>query len=115
MSRVYFAICGFLLASPAFSSDCLDDSRQVLFSAEEAFRAELARYPLLPEEEQHDLLSQYAQTKDREVANKLVQHNLRLVFKIASRYRRRHAGHFMDLVQEGSLGLFEAVKRYRTR
>ena len=102
---VIFCLC----ASPAFSESCGEDSR-MLFS-ESAFRREVDRYPPLPEEEQRELFSEYAQTKDREVAHKLVRHNLRIVLKVALRYRH-YKGLFMDLVQEGNIGLLKSIKKF---
>ena len=48
---------------------------------------------------------------DREAARKLVVHNLRLVVAIAYQYRRAWAN-ILDLFQEGSVGVMEAVKRW---
>ena len=46
------------------------------------------------------------------MAHQLVLHNLRIVWKIASVYRESYSGHFMDIVHEGVLGLFEAVEKF---
>ena len=48
---------------------------------------------------------------DMNAARKLVVHNLRLVISIAYQYRRAWAN-ILDLFQEGSVGLMEAVKRW---
>jgi RNA polymerase sigma-32 factor len=48
---------------------------------------------------------------DAEAARKLVVHNLRLVVAIAYQYRRAWAN-ILDLFQEGSVGVMEAVKRW---
>jgi RNA polymerase sigma-32 factor len=53
----------------------------------------------------------YRETGDVEAAYKLVASNLRLVVKIAHEYRRS-AFHLLDLVQEGNMGLMQAVKKY---
>ena len=44
-------------------------------------------------------------------ARKLITANLRLVVKIAQEYRRAHRN-LLDLIQEGNLGLIQAVQRY---
>ncbi|HEY6100926.1 MAG TPA: RNA polymerase factor sigma-32 [Anaeromyxobacter sp.] len=76
-----------------------------------AYMAEVARHPVLSREEEHDLAVKYRDTGDVEAAYKLVASNLRLVVKIAHEYRRT-AFHLLDLVQEGNMGLMQAVKKY---
>ena len=53
----------------------------------------------------------FSQTQDAAAAARLVTSNLRLVVKIAYEYRRAYKN-IMDLVQEGNIGLMQAVKRY---
>ncbi len=72
---------------------------------------EIRRYPLLSREEEHELAVRYAETGDPAAARRLVTANLRLVVKIAHEYRRAHRN-LLDLVQEGNLGLLQAVKKY---
>ena len=72
---------------------------------------EIRRYPLLTREEEHELAVRYTKTGDVEAARRLVTANLRLVVKIAHEYRRAHRN-LLDLVQEGNLGLVQAVKKY---
>ncbi len=76
-----------------------------------AYMAEVARHPLLSREEEHELALRYSETGDVDAAYKLVASNLRLVVKIAHEYRRS-AFHLLDLVQEGNMGLMQAVKKY---
>jgi RNA polymerase sigma-32 factor len=76
-----------------------------------AYMAEVARHPLLSREEEHALAVRYAETGDVDAAYRLVASNLRLVVKIAHEYRRT-AFQLLDLVQEGNLGLMQAVKKY---
>jgi RNA polymerase sigma-32 factor len=76
-----------------------------------AYLAEIARHPVLSREEEHELAVRYHETGDVEAAYKLVAANLRLVVKIANEYRRA-AFQILDLVQEGNLGLMQAVKKY---
>lgn len=77
----------------------------------QAYMAEVSRHPVLPAAEQHDLAVKFASTGDVEAAAALVTSNLRLVVKIAYEYRRAHKN-LMDLIQEGNIGLMQAVKRY---
>jgi RNA polymerase sigma-32 factor len=77
----------------------------------ERFLAEVRRYPRLTDEEERVLGKAVRETGDREAARKLVVHNLRLVVAIAYQYRRAWAN-ILDLFQEGSVGVMEAVKRW---
>jgi len=75
------------------------------------YLAEIRRYPLLSREEEHRLAVQYREEKDIEAAYRLVTANLRLVVLIAREYQ--HAVRtLLDLVQEGNIGLMEAVKKF---
>ncbi|MCC6999683.1 MAG: RNA polymerase factor sigma-32 [Deltaproteobacteria bacterium] len=76
-----------------------------------AYMSELRRYPLLTREEEHELAVKYVKTGDVVAARRLVTANLRLVVKIAHEYRRSYKN-VLDLVQEGNLGLLQAVKKY---
>ena len=88
-------------------------SNRELLSADELTRylAEVRRYPLLDREEERRLAENYYHDGDRESAKRLVTGNLRLVVKIAKQYRRAWVN-IMDLIQEGNIGLGEAVKRF---
>jgi RNA polymerase sigma-32 factor len=76
-----------------------------------AYMAEVARHPVLSRDEEHALAVRYRETGDVDAAYKLVASNLRLVVKIAHEYRRT-AFQLLDLVQEGNMGLMQAVKKY---
>lgn len=75
------------------------------------YMREVQRHPLLSVEETHALAVKYSETQDVDAAARLVTANLRLVVKIAYEYRRAYRN-MMDLVQEGNIGLMQAVKRY---
>jgi len=72
---------------------------------------EVQRHSLLTPDEEHNLAVKYVGTGDVAAAARLVTANLRLVVKIAYEYRRAYKN-IMDLVQEGNIGLMQAVKRY---
>ena len=72
---------------------------------------EIRRIPLLSREEEHELAAEFVKTQDPEIARRLVTANLRLVVKIAHEYRRAYRN-LLDLVQEGNVGLMQAVKKY---
>jgi RNA polymerase sigma-32 factor len=65
----------------------------------------------LTREDEHACASEYARTKSAHLARKLITSNMRLVAKIAYGYRRPHC-EMADLIQEGNLGLVQAVLRY---
>jgi RNA polymerase sigma-32 factor len=77
----------------------------------DAYLHDLRRHPLLSRDEEHELAIAYARTQALEPARKLVTANLRLVVRIAQEYRRAHRN-LLDLIQEGNLGLIQAVQRY---
>lgn len=72
---------------------------------------ETKRYPLLSREEEHELAVRLVEHGDSAAARKLVEANLRLVVKIAYEYRRAHQN-LLDMVQEGNVGLMQAVSKY---
>ena len=72
---------------------------------------EVQRHPLLSPEETQALAVKFVGTQDAAAAASLVTANLRLVVKIAYEYRRAYKN-IMDLIQEGNIGLMQAVKRY---
>jgi len=78
----------------------------------QAYLAEVRRIPLLTPEEEKALSVRYRETGDRAIAYNLVTANLRLVVKIALDYQRQWMLNLMDLIQEGNLGLMQAVKNF---
>jgi RNA polymerase sigma-32 factor len=72
---------------------------------------DIRRYPLLSRDEELALAKRLVETGDVEAARRLVTSNLRLVVKIAHEYRRAHRN-LLDLIQEGNVGLVQAVKKY---
>jgi RNA polymerase sigma-32 factor len=60
---------------------------------------------------QHDLAVKYYEEEDEWAARMLVVTNLRLVVKIAREYRRQRTD-FFELIQEGNVGLSEAITRF---
>jgi RNA polymerase sigma-32 factor len=76
-----------------------------------AYMSQLRHHAPISREEEHDLAVRWVEEGDLEAAKKLVVSNLRLVVKIAMEYRRAWAN-TLDLIQEGNVGLMEAVQRY---
>ncbi len=69
------------------------------------------RFPLLSRDEEHALAIKLVEDGDAHAARRLVESNLRLVVKIAHEYRQAHQN-LMDIVQEGNIGLMQAVSKY---
>ena len=75
------------------------------------YLAELSRYPPLDRNEERELARRYRDTGDREALFRLVTANLMLVVRIALSFRRA-ARNLLDLIQEGNVGLLQAVERF---
>ncbi|MDP6804713.1 MAG: RNA polymerase sigma factor RpoH [Rhodospirillales bacterium] len=72
---------------------------------------EIWRFPLLEPDEEYMLATRWRQHGDMDAAHRLVTSHLRLVAKIAVRYRG-YGLPLSDLVSEGSVGLMKAVKKF---
>ncbi|MCS6898824.1 MAG: RNA polymerase factor sigma-32 [Myxococcales bacterium] len=102
------------LSLPLRSRDKDDDDGKLALSRNDPLQAylrEVQKHPLLSPEEEQTLAQRYAATQDVDAAARLVTANLRLVVKIAYEYRRAYKN-IMDLIQEGNIGLMQAVKKY---
>lgn len=74
---------------------------------------EIGKVPLLNADEEITL-AQHMEVGDREAKKRLAEANLRLVVSIAKRYVGRGM-QFLDLIQEGNLGLIKAVEKFDYR
>jgi RNA polymerase sigma-32 factor len=75
------------------------------------YLSDIRRFPLLSREEEAVISKRYAKFHDPADAYRLVTANLRLVVKIANEFARA-TRNLLDLVQEGNVGLMEAVKHF---
>lgn len=91
--------------------DASSEKALVPFDPLQRYLAEIRRYPLLSREEEHRLAVEYKEFGNIEAAYRLVTANLRLVVMIAREYQRAFRN-LLDLVQEGNIGLMEAVKNF---
>lgn len=75
------------------------------------YLVEVRRYPFLSKEEEVQLFDEYRLTGSREAAVKLILANLRISVSISAEYLHTGADQ-MDLIQEGNVGLMQAMKKF---
>jgi RNA polymerase sigma-32 factor len=73
---------------------------------------EISQYELLTREETEELAIQFRESGDPNAAYRLVSSNLRLVVKVAMDFQKYWMQNFMDLIQEGNVGLVQATKKF---
>ncbi|RJP83630.1 MAG: sigma-70 family RNA polymerase sigma factor [Desulfobacteraceae bacterium] len=76
------------------------------------YLSEISRYDLLTREQEVSLGKRVQEEDDPEAAYILVTANLRLVVKIALEFQRVWMQNLLDLIQEGNIGLMQAVKKF---
>ena len=74
------------------------------------YHRDISRFRTLSAEEEQELLKQ-VKLGDEQARKTLIESNLRLVTKIAKQYRRPKI-ELLDLIQEGNIGLIEAVDKF---
>ena len=87
-----------------------DSKSAVIDDPVKVYLKDIGRVPLLTPEEEIDLAIRIADN-DQEAKDRLTKANLRLVVSIAKRYVGRGMM-FLDLIQEGNLGLIKAVDKF---
>ena len=99
---------------PDFPSEAIqpspDNTKLVTYDPLRRYLYEIRKFTSLDREEEHRLAVQY-QKGDRQAAYRLVTSNLKLVVKIAMIYHKVYRN-LLDLIQEGNLGLLQAVRRF---
>lgn len=78
----------------------------------QSYFSEINRYPLLTREEEVELGIKIQEHDDTDAAYKMVTANLRLVVKIALEFQRVWMQNLLDLIQEGNIGLMQAVRKF---
>jgi RNA polymerase sigma-32 factor len=88
------------------------DSAVVKYDPLQRYLQELGQYELLSREEEIELAIRVREEGDRDAAYRLVTSNLRLVVKIAMDFQRVWMQNLLDLIQEGNIGLMQAVQKF---
>lgn len=90
--------------------EVFDDTKIPMVDSVKAYLREIGKYALLTKEEEQ-VLAEGVVNGDTDAKEQLINHNLRLVVSIAKKYAGRGYA-FLDLIQEGNLGLIKAVDKY---
>ncbi|HWR90785.1 MAG TPA: RNA polymerase factor sigma-32 [Desulfobacterales bacterium] len=88
------------------------DKALVKFDPLQRYLSEISKYRLLTRDEEREFGLRVREQGDKEAAYALVTANLRLVVKIALEFQRVWMQNLLDLIQEGNIGLMQAVKKF---
>lgn len=91
--------------SDEFLGESADDSVKM-------YLKDIGKVPLLSQEEEAELSRRIIENNDEEAKARLTEANLRLVVSIAKRYLSSSSLSFLDLIQEGNMGLIKAVEKF---
>lgn len=86
-------------------------AKPAIYDPISAYYQTIRHYPILTRDEEKKLAVKFLETEDIDAAYSLVTSNLKLVIKIALEYKRLWR-EIVDLIQEGNVGLMQAVKKY---
>lgn len=75
------------------------------------YLSEIRRYPILAKDDEYVIAVKFRASNDDDAALQLITSNLRLVVKIALEYQSSWLS-LLDLIQEGNVGLIQAVKKF---
>ena len=89
-----------------------EDRALVPYDPLQLYLLEIKKYKLLTKEEEVELAIKVKEQNDPDAAYRLVTANLRLVVKIAMDFHRYWTKSLLDLIQEGNVGLLQAVKKF---
>ncbi len=91
------------------------DSAEIKIDSIQTYLKEISNEPLLSPDDEIELAKRI-EKRDEDAKRKMVRANLRLVVSIAKKYIGRSPKlTFLDLIQEGNLGLFRAVEKFDWR
>jgi len=89
-----------------------DDKALIRYDPLQRYLSEISHYKLITRERERELGLRIQEENDTEAAYELVTSNLRLVVKIALEFQRMWMQNLLDLIQEGNIGLMQAVKKF---
>lgn len=89
----------------------VSETSVVRYDSLQHYLAEIRKYRFLTKEEEFKLAVKYREEEDLDAVSKLVMANLKIVVVIAMEYKNLGMN-LMDLIQEGNLGLMQAVKKF---
>lgn len=87
------------------------DRSLVTYDPLQHYLAEIRKYRFLTKEEEHNLAVKYREEGDIDAVSRLVMANLKIAVVIAMEYKSIGMN-IMDMIQEGNLGLMQAVKKF---
>lgn len=99
------------LSSASKASKVPDEDTEHSVDAIKLYLKEIQRGTLLTAQDERDLAEKIA-LGDMAARDRMIESNLRLVVKIAKRYMNRGLP-FLDLIEEGNMGLIKAVERFK--
>ncbi len=88
------------------------DGALVKFDPLQRYLTEISRFNLLTREQEKELGAKIQGQGDQDAAYVMVTSNLRLVVKIALEFQRIWMQNLLDLIQEGNIGLMQAVRKF---
>ena len=88
------------------------DNSLVKFDPLQRYLAEISKSKLLTRDQERELGIRIQEHDDEEAAYIMVTSNLRLVVKIALEFQRVWMQNLLDLIQEGNIGLMQAVRKF---
>ncbi len=94
------------------ASQAPPDSALVKYDPLQRYLWEIGQYDLLTREEEVELGIRAREQGDTDAAYRLITANLRLVVKIAMQFQRVWMQNLLDLIQEGNIGLMQAVRKF---
>ena len=92
--------------------DKTSDKALIKFDPLQRYLTEISQYNLLTREQEREYGIRVQEHGDRDAAYVLVTSNLRLVVKIALEFQRVWMQNLLDLIQEGNIGLMQAVRKF---
>ncbi len=97
---------------PAPKKTAAAEKSLVKYDPLQRYLNEISQYKLITRDQERELGARIQEQGDTEAAYQLITANLRLVVKIALEFQRVWMQNLLDLIQEGNIGLMQAVKKF---